>query len=110
MDRQQARALDARCAGASVRFPVFRYEGKPGQSERPRVDGVSHLTVKPLRLMRWLVTMLTGEGGVVLEPFTGSGATVEAALSLGRRVVAVEKDASFVPLIQARVERLSTTT
>jgi site-specific DNA-methyltransferase (adenine-specific) len=102
--------LEARCAGTAARFPVFRHEGKPGQSERPKVDGVSHLTVKPLSLMRWLVGLLTRPGGVVLEPVAGSGSTVEAALSLGRRVVAVEKDASFVPLIRSRVERLTPAT
>jgi site-specific DNA-methyltransferase (adenine-specific) len=110
MDERQGRALEARCEGAAVRFPVFRYEGKPGQLERPKVDGVSHLTVKPLSLMRWLVGLLTKPGGVVLEPFAGSGSTVEAALSMGRRVVAVEKDTSFVPLIRARVDRLAAAT
>jgi site-specific DNA-methyltransferase (adenine-specific) len=105
LDQDQARALDARAPGVSGRFPVFRYEGKAGRAERPRVDGVSHLTVKPLSLMRWLVRLFTPARGVVLEPFAGSGTTVEAALGAGFRVVAVEKDPSFVPLIRARLDR-----
>jgi site-specific DNA-methyltransferase (adenine-specific) len=105
LDGAEAGVLDARVAGASRRFPVFRYEPKASRRERPKVDGVAHLTVKPLGLMRWLTRLLTPPGGVVLEPFAGSGSTVEAALEAGFRVIAVEKDPSFTPLIQARIER-----
>jgi site-specific DNA-methyltransferase (adenine-specific) len=112
LDEGQAVALDAATGSlgsddsVSARFPVFRYESKASASERPRVCGVSHVTVKPLSLMRWLVRLLTPVGGVVLEPFAGSGTTVEAAVLEGYRVVAIEKDPDFVPLIQARLERL----
>ena len=57
--------------------------------------------------MRWLVRLLAPRGGLVLEPFAGSGATVEAALDEGMRVVAIEKDASFVPLIASRIDRVA---
>lgn len=39
---------------------------------------VSHPTVKPLELMRWLVRLVTPAGGVVIDPFAGSGTTAEA--------------------------------
>jgi site-specific DNA-methyltransferase (adenine-specific) len=110
LDAGQADALDVltgtwQSESLSRKFPIFQYEHKPNAAERPRAFGVSHSTVKPLGLMRWLVTLLTPAGGVVLEPFTGSGTTIEAAAHGGFEVVAVEKDASYVPLIRSRLER-----
>jgi len=65
--------------GASRFFPAFRYEAKAPRSERPRLeDGTAHPTVKPLALMRWLVRLVTPPGGVVLDPFAGSGTTLQA--------------------------------
>lgn len=67
-----------------------------------------HATVKPLSLMRYLIRMVTPPGGVVLEPFAGSGTTVEAALEEGVGIIAVERDESYMPLIQARIDRYMT--
>ena len=58
--------------GASRFFPVFKYQAKAPKRERPvivREDGtkVQHPTVKPLKLMEWLVTLITPEGGTILE-------------------------------------------
>jgi hypothetical protein len=91
--------------GASRFFPTFRYEAKAPTSERPNVDGVSHPTVKPLDLMRWLVRLVTPPGGVVLEPFAGSGTTVEAAVLEGFRCVAIEREADYLPLIEQRLSK-----
>ena len=110
MDDGQAASLDVATGslpgGVSGRFPVFRYDGKASQSERPRAFGVAHATVKPLSLMRWLVRLLTPAGGVVLEPFAGSGTTIQAALLEGFRVVAVEKDPDYLPLIASRLDHV----
>ncbi|MGO4143819.1 site-specific DNA-methyltransferase [Paenarthrobacter sp. YAF11_1] len=83
-------------------FPVFRYEPKAPTSERPRVNGVTHPTVKPLELMRWLCRLVTPPGGVVLEPFAGSGTTVEAAVLERFRCIAVERQPEYLPLIESR--------
>jgi site-specific DNA-methyltransferase (adenine-specific) len=91
--------------GASRFFPTFRYQAKAPKRERPVVDGVAHATVKPLELMRWLVRLVTPPGGVVLEPFAGSGATVEACLLEGFRCIAIEREAEYLPLINLRVFR-----
>jgi site-specific DNA-methyltransferase (adenine-specific) len=112
LDPSQADAMDLltgtwRTDPVSARFPIFRYEQKAPESERPRAFGVSHATVKPLSLMRWLIRLLTPPGGLVLEPFAGSGSTVEAALLEGMRVVAIEKDPTFLPLIASRVDRVT---
>ena len=112
LDEGQAVAVDAMTgtlgtsSPVSGFFPVFHYGSKASRRERPRAYGVSHATVKPLSLMRWLVRLVTPPGGVILEPFAGSGATIEAALMEGFRVVAIEKDASFLPLIQSRLDIL----
>jgi len=64
----------------------------------------SHATVKPLELMRWLCKLVTPEGGRILDPFAGSGTTLEAALLEGFEAIGVEFEAEYVPLI---IQRLS---
>lgn len=91
--------------GASRFFPTFRYEAKAPKSERPKVNGVAHPTVKPLDLMRWLVRLVTPPGGTVLEPFAGSGTTVEACIVEGFHCIAIEREADYLPLIMQRVNR-----
>lgn len=83
----------------------FFYVAKAPKKERPVVDGVAHATVKPLALMRWLVRLVTPEGGTVLEPFAGSGTTVEACILEGFHCIAIEREAEYLPLIQARIDR-----
>jgi site-specific DNA-methyltransferase (adenine-specific) len=63
--------------------------------------------VKPLELMRWLVRLVTPPGGVVLEPFAGSGTTVEAALLEGFHCVTIEREADYLPLIFQRIQRVT---
>lgn len=85
----------------------FFYVAKASTKERPKVEGVAHNTVKPLSLMRWLVRLVTPAGGVVLDPFAGSGTTVEACISEGFQCTAIELQEEYLPLIQARIERAS---
>lgn len=92
--------------GASRFFPVFRYEAKAPKSERPRLaDGTAHVTVKPLALMRWLVRLITPPGGLVLDPFAGSGTTLEAAAIEGFRAVGVEQHQPYADLCVARLSK-----
>lgn len=86
-------------------FPAFRYEPKAPTSERPNVDGIAHNTVKPLDLMRWLVRLVTPTGGLVLDPFAGSGTTAEACVIEGFRCIAIEQDAKYLPLITSRLTK-----
>lgn len=83
----------------------FFYSPKASTSERPTVDGVAHPTVKPVELMRWLCRLVTPRGGTVLEPFAGSGTTVEAAVLEGFRCIAIEREPEYVPLIMQRVSK-----
>jgi hypothetical protein len=107
-DRRDGFAGDS--GGPSRFFPTFRYQAKAPTSERPTYttpDGrkISHPTVKPLGLMRWLVRLVTPPGGTVLDPFAGSGATVEACLIEGFDCIAIERDPESLPLIQIRIDR-----
>jgi DNA modification methylase len=69
------------------------------------VSEISHNTVKPLKLMRWMIRLTTRPGSTVLEPFAGSGSTVEAAVEERRRVIAVERDLSSIELTRSRLRR-----
>jgi site-specific DNA-methyltransferase (adenine-specific) len=66
---------------------------------------VAHPTVKPLALMRHLVRLVTPPGGIVLDPFAGSGTTGEAALLEGMGSVLIEREADYAPLIVQRLDR-----
>ena len=101
LDEQNGSNEDDLLDGASR----FFYVAKADSGERPRVGGVVHPTVKPLELMRWLVRLVTPPGGVVLEPFAGSGTTVEACLLEGFKCVAIEREADYLPLILQRINR-----
>lgn len=92
--------------GASRFFPVFRYQAKAGAAERPRLeDGTAHPTVKPVDLMAWLVRLVTPPGGLVLDPFAGSGATAEACIVEGFRCFLIEKDPKSAELIRVRLRK-----
>lgn len=86
-------------------FPVFKFHSKAPGFERPVIDGVQHPTVKPLGLMRWLVRLVTPPGGTVLEPFAGSGTTLEAAVVEGFHVIGIEREAEYLPLVVHRLTK-----
>jgi site-specific DNA-methyltransferase (adenine-specific) len=92
--------------GASRFFPVFRYQAKAPAKERPRLDdGTAHPTVKPLTLMQWLCRLVTPPGGTVLEPFAGSGTTLEAATLEGFHAIGIEREPAYVDLCIARLTK-----
>lgn len=73
--------------------------GRSGEARRN-----PHPTVKPVDLMRWLVRLVTPPGGMVLEPFAGSGTTLVACALEGVDAVGMEIDAEYVAIARARVE------
>jgi len=101
---EAARGADS--GGASRFFPVFRYEPKAPQSERPRLpDGTAHNTVKPLDLMCWLVRLVSRRDALILDPFAGSGTTGEACVVEGRGCVLIEQDPRFADLVKVRLSK-----
>jgi len=82
------------------RQPLTLFYRKPGRAERA---GNDHPTVKPVALMRDLVTRVTVPGEVVLDPFGGSGTTGVAALLERREFILIEQNVEFVRLICRRI-------
>jgi site-specific DNA-methyltransferase (adenine-specific) len=64
----------------------------------------THPTVKPLALMRYLVRLVTPPGGIVLEPFAGSGTTLAAAVLEGFNAIGCELTEDYLPIIAGRVQ------
>jgi site-specific DNA-methyltransferase (adenine-specific) len=62
-----------------------------------------HPTVKPINLMAYLCRLITPEGGIVLDPFMGSGSTGVAAQLEGFRFVGMEMDADYFKIAEARI-------
>ena len=111
LDEHAAKEMDKQSGsgGASRFFPVFKYQAKAPKKERPvieREDGtkIQHPTVKPVALMEWLVTLVTPPNGVVLDPFAGSGTTLQAALNEGFDPIGVEQDVDYIQLINKRLD------
>jgi DNA modification methylase len=75
-----------------------RLDGRP-----ERVARNVHPTVKPIDLMRWLVRLVTPPGGLVVDPFTGSGTTGCAAVLEGFRFVGIERDPEYAKIARARI-------
>lgn len=80
--------------------PNTYYCAKPTKAERG--PGNTHPTVKPIKLMRWLVRLVTPAGGTVFEPYAGSGTTVLAGEMEGVKVIASEMSPEFCDIIRAR--------
>lgn len=78
----------------------FFYCAKAGKADRG--DGNNHPTVKPTTLMRYLCRLVTPPGGLVLDPFTGSGSTGKAAILEGFRFIGIEQDPAFAEIARAR--------
>ena len=62
-----------------------------------------HPTVKPVALMRWLVRLVTPPGGLVLDPFAGSGTTGLACIKEQCRFLGIEREAEYVAIANARL-------
>ena len=78
----------------------FFYTAKADKSDRG--PGNNHPTVKPLDLMRYLVRLVCPMGGVVLDPFSGSGTTLAAAQAEGCLAIGVEREAAYCEIIKGR--------
>jgi hypothetical protein len=80
----------------------FFYQAKC--SKKDRGDGNGHPTVKPTDLMRYLCRLVTPPGGIVLDPFMGSGSTGKAAVLEGFRFIGIEREPAYYAIAQERVQ------
>ena len=62
-----------------------------------------HPTVKPLKLMEYLITLVTPKGGVVMDCFMGSGSTGVAARNLGFKFIGIEREQEYMDIAKQRI-------
>ncbi len=67
----------------------------------------NHPTQKPLEIIERMVKSSCPEAGIVLDPFAGSGTTIEACLKHNRQCIAFEINADYCSMIRERIERLT---
>jgi site-specific DNA-methyltransferase (adenine-specific) len=76
----------------------------PERANRPfKPSKNNHPTVKPIKLMEYLVRLVTKKGGVVLDPFAGSGSTGVACKNLGMNYIMIEREEEYCEIIRARL-------
>ncbi len=78
----------------------FFYTAKADAADRL---GSKHPTVKPVDLMAWLCRLITPRGGLILDPFAGSGTTGMAAMREGFDAILIEREAEYVADIHRRL-------
>jgi DNA modification methylase len=84
----------------------FFYTAKCSKKDRNEgLEGVvnHHPCLKPTALMRYLCRLVTPPGGIVLDPFMGSGSTGKAAILEGFRFIGIEREAEYVEIARARI-------
>jgi DNA modification methylase len=78
--------------------------GKPSSIGHYVTQRNTHPTVKPTDLMAYLCRLVTPPGGVVLDPFAGSGSTGKAAVREGFKFIGIEREAEYIAIAHARIE------
>mgnify|MGYP000173823186 CR=1 FL=1 len=86
-------------SGSAARF---FYCAKASKADRG--EGNTHPTVKPTNLMAYLCRLVTPPGGVILDPFTGSGSTGKAAVREGFRFIGCELSDEYAAIAEARMD------
>jgi site-specific DNA-methyltransferase (adenine-specific) len=96
---------DEGCGALEVKA-VHRYGQGLGEGHDPNAPAMNrnpHPTVKPTDLMRYLCRLITPPGGIVLDPFAGSGSTGKAAMAEGFRFIGIEREAEYIEIARARI-------
>jgi site-specific DNA-methyltransferase (adenine-specific) len=102
------------CGALEKKRGQYRPNDNPDENSlRTRLHGSiagknSHPTVKPVKLMSYLIAIGSRPGDLILDPFMGSGTTLVAAKGMGRRAVGVDNDPECIPVAEARVKAVNT--
>ena len=86
---------------------VHRYGSGIGEGidpNAPSKDKNFHPTIKPLKLMEYLIKLVTPPKGIVLDPFMGSGSTGVAAKKLGFEFIGIEREAEYLEIAKRRID------
>jgi DNA modification methylase len=97
--------LDEQAAADAGEWSRYFYCAKASTAERNAGCNNNHPTVKPISLMRYLCRLVTPPGGLILDPFCGSGSTGVAAIQEGFRFVGIELDSDYCRIARARLEK-----
>ena len=92
-------AIGATYAGNQTTSKIGANPNKPTE---PRAN--IHPTVKPTELMKYLIRLVTPKGGVVLDPFMGSGSTGKAAVLEGMEFIGIEREREYFEIAEQRIE------
>jgi site-specific DNA-methyltransferase (adenine-specific) len=92
--------FEAKKAGA-LNMRTDGHSERNGMNTQPRAN--THVTVKPTDLMRYLCRLVTPPGGVVLDPFMGSGSTGKAAVLEGFQFIGIEREPEYMKIAEARI-------
>lgn len=82
-------------------FKSIIYQAKASKSERGECN--KHPTVKPIKLIEYLINMLSREGGIILDPFMGSGTTGVACKNLNRNFIGIELNKEYFEIAEKRI-------
>ena len=82
----------------------FFYNAKVSKKERNAAGKNTHPTVKPIALMKYLIKLITPQGGKVLDPFMGSGSTGMACVELGNSFIGMEREVEYYEIATDRIE------
>jgi DNA modification methylase len=87
----------------------FFYTAKASRHDRNQgaLADNTHPTVKPTELMRWLIRLVTPPGGIILDPFGGSGSTGLAARAENVRCILIEREPEYLQIIRDRLSQLN---
>lgn len=102
LDKWWAERVAELPASVQSTFP-FLIVPKAAKSEKGGDN--SHPTVKPLKLMSYLITLGSRKGDIVLDPFLGSGTTAVAAKMSDRQYIGVERETDYVAIATARIDK-----
>lgn len=104
----QAKASKSERNKGCEELPIKSAGGLQGRADgslggEPVTAHNNHPTVKPIALMEYLIKMVTPKGGIVLDPFTGSGSTLVAAKQNGFQYIGIEMTEEYITIIEARL-------
>lgn len=103
----EGRQITQNFGGDSGSAARFFYCPKAGKQDRM---GFDHPTVKPIKLLRWLVRLVTPPGGVVLDPFAGTGTMGAACEAEGFDCIMIEQEPKYAGFIRQRLPQAQVTT
>jgi len=83
---------------------MYEMERDNGTMRELAVKKNNHPTVKPIKLMEYLIKLVSKEGAIVLDPFIGSGTTAIACLKTNRQFIGIEKEEEYIKICKARIK------